>query len=270
MLKCVSVYTYEIDDPATALEEIKLQIDKKITLLENSIGIIMCNPEFIGSGAVKYLSDNLPFDCAGVTTSSQAVNGEAGEFILTVFIMTSDDAFFKAGVTASVDENIDTPVKNAVGEITAGISEIPKLAIIFPPLILKYAGDAYINALKQVIPDVPVFGTIAIDDSLNFEESETIYNGKNYKTAMPFVLCYGKINPRFLIGTLPENKTMPYKGEITKSSGPFVQEINNINAYKYFESIGFARQRRPDIFLYCPPHDDAANRSFDRFGNLKR
>ena len=56
---------------------------------------------------------------------------------------------------------------------------------------------------------------------------------------MPFILCYGNINPRFIVGTFPEDKVMPYRGEITKSNGSLVSEINNINAYKYFESIGF-------------------------------
>ena len=240
MLKCASVYTYEIDDPSVAFEEIKAQLDKKITFLEHSVGIIMCHTEFISSGVVKHISDNLPFDLAGVTTSSQAVNGAVGELILTIFVMTSDDVWFRTGVTESVSEGIYEPTKAAFDKVTTGLSEIPKLALIFLPLLLKYAGDAYINAWKQIIPNAPIFGTIATDDTIKFEGSETIYNGISYKTAMPFVLCYGNINPRFLVGTLPEDKVMPYKGEITKSSGPFVQEINNINAYKYFESIGFA------------------------------
>ena len=33
LLKCASVYTYEIDDPKTALEEIEAQLNEKITLL---------------------------------------------------------------------------------------------------------------------------------------------------------------------------------------------------------------------------------------------
>ena len=240
MLKCASVFTYEIDDPEIALNEIKSQLQKKITLLKNSVGIIMCHTEFIKSGVVKYINENLPFNLAGVTTSSQAVNGEAGELILTIFVMTSDDAWFKTGVTESLDEDLIDPIKTAFEKASLGLSRIPKLALLFPPLFLKYSGDAYIDAWKQISADVPVFGTIATDDTLTFEGSETIYNGKNYKTSMPFVLCYGNINPRFLIGTLPEDKVMPYKGEITKSKGPFVQEINNISAYEYFESIGFA------------------------------
>ena len=253
MLKCASVYTYEIDDPAIALEDIKKQLDSKITLLENTTGIIMCHPEFIGSGTVKYLAQHLPFDLAGATTSSQAVNNEAGELILTVFVMTSDDVQFRVGITDNVSEDIVEPVKKAFNKAASGLSEMPKLAVIFPPLILTYAGDAYIDAWKQVMPDVPVFGTIAIDDTLTYEGSETIFNGESYKTAMSFVLCYGNISPRFLVGTLPSDKVMPYRGEITKSEGPFVREINNINAYKYFENIGFASNGTlTESFLFVP------------------
>ena len=240
MLKCASVYTYEIDDPKVALGEIKSQIDQKLRLLGNTVGIVMCHPDFINTGVLKYISENLPFPVAGETTSSQAVNGEAGEFILTIFVMTSDDVRFVTGVTGDLNRNIDRPIKKAFDEATAGITELPKLALIFTPLILNYAGDAYLRAWQQEIPGVPIFGTIATDDTLNFEDSTTVYNGESYKAAMPFVLCYGKINPRFIVGTLPQDKAMPYKGEVTKADGPFVSEINNVNAYKFFESIGFA------------------------------
>ena len=113
MLKCASAYTYEIDDPEAAFKEIKAQLDEKITLLEHTVGIIMCHPEFVGSGVLKHISEQLPFDSAGATTSSQAVNGEAGELILTIFVMTSDDVWFRTGVTGDLSEHIDAPVKAA-------------------------------------------------------------------------------------------------------------------------------------------------------------
>jgi len=253
MLKCASVYTREIDDQEIAFDEIKSQLDEKITLLKHSVGIIMCDPEFISSGVLKYISESIPFDSAGITTSSQAVNCKAGELILTIFVMTSDDVQFRTGVTEDLDENLDESVKKAFDKVAAGLSESPKLALIFPPLILKYAGDAYINAWKQAIPDVPVFGAITTDDTLTFEESVTICRGGSYKAAMPFVLCYGNIKPRFLVGTLPEDEVIPYKGKVTKSNGPFVHEINNINAYKYFEDIGFASNGTfAEYYLFMP------------------
>jgi hypothetical protein len=154
--------------------------------------------------------------------------------------MTSDDVQFRSGVTGDLDDGIDEPVKIALDTANCGMTEQPKLALIFPPLMLKYAGDAYINACEQVIPNVPIFGSIAVDDTIAFDGSETIHNGENYRVAMPFVLCYGCITPRFILGTLPQNKKIPYRGEITKSDGPFVKEINNISAYRFFESCGIA------------------------------
>jgi len=102
--------------------------------------------------------------------------------------MTSDDVRFRTGITEELDESVDIPVKAAFDKATTGISESPRLAIIFPPLILKNAGDAYVNAWQKIIPNVPVFGSIATDDAIISKFSETIYNGKNYKTVMPFMI----------------------------------------------------------------------------------
>ncbi|MDR0489740.1 MAG: hypothetical protein LBH28_00640, partial [Oscillospiraceae bacterium] len=240
MLRCASLYTYEIDDREIALKEIRAQLGDKIDLLAHTVGVIMCHPEFIASGVMKYLNDNLPFDLVGSTSSAQSVNDQTGELILTIFIMTSDDVWFVTGATVDLMDSINEPVKAALGKAAAAESEAPRLALIFPPLMLKYAGDAYVEACGQIIPYTPVFGAIAIEDTIPFEDSETIYNGESYKTAMSFILCYGNIKPRFLIGTLHEDKAVPYRGEITKSSGHLVQEINNISAYEYFSSLGFA------------------------------
>jgi len=253
MLKCASVYTYEIDDHSAALNEIETQLNEKIALMENTVGIVMCHPEFINSGTLRFICESLPFEIIGVTTAAQAVNDETGEMILTIFVMTSDDVRFKTGVAMNLDKGIDESVKAAFEYTAAGESEAPKLALIFPQIILNYAGDDYIKAWQQFIPGTPIFGTLAMDDTPTFEDSETIFKGENSKTAMPFVFCYGNINPRFLIRTIPEEKVMHYAGEVTKSSGPVVQEINGLNTYKYFESIGLENNGVSSVnYLFLP------------------
>lgn len=253
MLNCASVFTYEIDDCDAALAEIKEQLDSKLTLLGNSIGIILCHTEFVWSGAAKYICENLPFDVVGVTTASQAVNDTVGEMVLTLFVMTSDDVIFKPGYTESLLDDYRTPTYAAYETASAGMTEQPRLALVFPPLILKYAGDVYPNLWSEILPDTPNFGTLAIDDTVSFENSETIYNGMNSKDRMAFVLCYGNINPRFSVGALPDNNVLPYQAEVTKSDGPFVAEINNTNAYQYFAERGFADNGQPtDSFLFVP------------------
>ncbi|MCL2124781.1 MAG: FIST C-terminal domain-containing protein [Oscillospiraceae bacterium] len=240
MLKCASIHTFEIDDFDIALEQLNTQLAEKLTLLDNTIGVLMCHPEYITSGAVKHIADNLPFELAGATTSVQAVNDDIGELMLTIFVMTSDDIRFRAGVTGNLDDGIQQPTKAAYDIASAGENEAPALALIFPPLLLNYSGDEYVYAWESIIPGVPLFGTLAIEDTIPFDDSETIYKGDSFKAAMSFILCYGNINPRFYIATLEKEKAMPYKGEITKSNGAYVLEINNTNAYKYFSDIGFA------------------------------
>jgi hypothetical protein len=153
--------------------------------------------------------------------------------------MTSDDISFKTAVTECLDAGINEPLKNSVTATLADNSETPGLALVFAPLILKYSGDTYSEEMTKYIPNTPIFGSIAIDDTLTYDNCETIYNGETYRTAMVYVFCYGNINPRFIVGTFPDDKAMPYKGEITKSNGSFVSEINNTSAYNYFDSIGF-------------------------------
>lgn len=238
MLKCACLCTFELDHPELALGEIKTQLEQELVLQKYSIGIVMCHPEFIPSGIVRHLSDNLPFPIVGATTSSQCVNDHVGNLVLTIFVMTSDDIQFFTGATDPVDEDVEGPVKTAFAKVLPESVPSPKLAIVFPPLILKYPGEVYIRACEQVTPGVPIFGTIAIDDSISFEDSQTIFSGESYKNSMTFVLCCGNINPRFLIGTLPLDNALPFISTVTKSNGPFVHEINDINAYKYFKSIG--------------------------------
>jgi len=253
MLKCASVHTYEIDDPEIAFEEIKSQLDEKITLLANTVGIVMCHPEFVGCGTLKYVCENLPFDTAGVTTSSQAVNDTAGELVLTIFVMTSDDVSFITSVTGDIEESVESAINAAYERIAESIPETPKLALLFPTVFAAHAGDDYVNAWQALLPKTPSFGTFAMDDTPNFDESESIYNGDGYKNAMSFVLCCGDINPRFIVGTVPEENVMPYTGEVTKSNGACVSEINNLNTYKYFESIGFENNGASAVnYLFLP------------------
>ena len=253
VLRCASLFSYEIDDPQLALDEVLSQLNEEIELLDNTVGIIMCNPEFIETGTLEYLCEHLPFEVAGVTTSCQAVNGEVGELVLTIFVMTSDDVQFRTGLTESVIEETGKPTAAAFEAATAGQDTMPKLALIFPPRIVEIAGDVHIHEAERVIPGVPIFGAMATDDTVTFESSAAIFNGRHYKDRMPFILCYGEINPRFLIGTFPEDKAMPYKGEVTSASGSYVREINNINAYQYFEEIGFAANgARAEKYLFVP------------------
>ncbi|MCL2807188.1 MAG: FIST C-terminal domain-containing protein [Coriobacteriia bacterium] len=237
MLKCASIYTCEVDNPDVALVEIQAQLDEKISLLRHSVGVIMCHTEFITTGVLEHICAHLPFDVVGVTTASQAVNDEVSELVLTIFVMTSSDVEFITGATGSLEEQAGQEIKAAYDKCSAGVEQEPQLVLVFPPFGI-HPVDMYVNEWTSMLSRTPVFGTPAIDDTATFSECETIYNGKHSKTSMPFILCYGNINPRFLIATFSESNAVTSKAVVTKSVGNCVFEINNAAAYKYYEDKG--------------------------------
>ena len=255
MLKCASVHTSEIDDAKAALDEIKSQISEKIALLENTVAIVTCHTEFIVTGALGHICENLPFDTVGITTAGSATNSGIGEYALSIFIMTSDDTRFITGMTGGGEggEDIDGSVGAAYARAAALTAERPKLVLTFPPFFPFTLRNEYIAAWEKVAPGTPVFGSFAADDSVDFSGSETIFNGANYKNATPYILCYGNINPRFLIGPVPSGNDIPSEGVVTKSRGSYVYEINHIKAYDYLKSLDLKKElTTEDVLLLFP------------------
>ncbi len=241
MIQSASLFTYELDDPALALEELQSQLAQKLTLRQNTVGILQCDPEFLASGVFQAVCAGLPFPVAGTTTMSQAVNGEAGALMLTLLVLTSDDAVFEAGLTSPMAGDILSATRPAYEAALARLGTQPRLILVFPPLLLENAGDQYIDALEALCPGVPIFGTIAVEDSLDYARCASFANGEHGHRAMSFVLVGGQVSPRFFVATIPESRLLPYRGEITRAEGNLVHEINGVPAADYFESIGLAQ-----------------------------
>lgn len=243
MINSASIYTYELDDAQAALEELCTQLDQKLVLLPHTVGILMCDPEFMETGVYEAVCAGLPFPVAGTTTMTQAVNGTAGLLLMTIMVLTSDDVFFEVGMSEPIGPGGDilAATRGAYQVAADALPDKVKFTFLFPPLIRENAGDQYIDAFEVLCPDTPVFGTLAVDDSSAFENSFTFCNGKSSKESMAFILTTGNISPRFAIATVSDKKALPYTGEITKSEGHIVHEIDGMPAVKYFESIGFAQ-----------------------------
>ncbi|MDL2264137.1 FIST C-terminal domain-containing protein [Synergistaceae bacterium OttesenSCG-928-I11] len=256
MIQSASLFTYELDDPTVALAEIQSQLSEKLALKEHTVGILMCDPEFIETGVYRHLCENLPFPVAGATTMSQAVNGEGGILMLTLFVMTSDDVFFEAGMTAPIEAgggNIPEAMGAAYVKAAAGLPEAPRLAIVFPPLFVENAGDQYVEVFETLCPNMPVFGTIAIDDTTTFDTCFTMCGGEVSRDRLSFILLAGAVSPRFLVTALSDDNALPYAGEITRSEGHIVHEINGQSAYDYFAGLGMAKDGRLDEGLQFVP-----------------
>ena len=103
MIRLLTAVTLEIDDPRLAAEEIIQQFDTEHSLLANTAGLLFCSLDFVKSGAAEAVAKALPFETIGCTTHGIAVPGAMGEVMLTVAALTSDDVFFKTGVSDPLD-----------------------------------------------------------------------------------------------------------------------------------------------------------------------
>jgi hypothetical protein len=186
---------------------------------------------------------------------TQAVNGEVGILMLTVLVMTGDDVFFSTGLTEEISPDNDaiTPLRVSFDDAAARLPSEPKLILAFPPLIAENAGDVYVEAFAELCPGVPIFGTLAISDSVIFDNCWTLHNGEASEAKMAFIVVAGDIAPQFLIATSDDSNKMPYSGEITKSYKNIVQEINGISPYDYFVDIDLAKDGKLDEGLQFVP-----------------
>jgi hypothetical protein len=105
MIRTLTAYT-SADNRETALAEILEQLDLKKNLLKNSIGIINCHSEFIGTGIVEALCKEFPFKVIGTTTLGNSVHGGFAHMQLSIAVLTSDDIIFSSAVTEPFSRTI--------------------------------------------------------------------------------------------------------------------------------------------------------------------
>jgi hypothetical protein len=242
MIRSTSVFTYEIDDPELAAEELRSQLSEKLTLQKHSAGVMQCDPEFIKSGVASAISGVLGFPVVGGTTTTTAVNGSVGDLMLTLLVFTSDDVEFIAAHTQDVENDIFGATAASYRDTLERSSLAPKLVITFAPIIEKYGGDLYPQAFGQVRADVPVFGTQSVTEEItSYENCATICDSEVFPCEMSYLVLFGDVEPRFLFAGLPEQRFTDTNGVITKSTDNIIEKIDNVTAIKFFESIGLAK-----------------------------
>jgi hypothetical protein len=239
MIRTLTAFTENIDDPAAAAAEIRAQLEKAEGLLKNSVGIIACHYEFVLSGTTKAICENLPFDVAGTISSVQAVNDAKGTLLLVLLVLTSDEVSFKTGITGSLKGDSGKRIEESYRELCGGVR--PALIFAFAPFMIENSGDEYVNSLSRASEGVPCFGTLAIDDTQDFRDCYTVYNGEHYRDRMALILCCGDINPKFYLASISEDKLLDRAALITSSEGHILKEVNGKPVVEYFEDLGLTR-----------------------------
>ncbi|GHV13660.1 hypothetical protein FACS1894219_08770 [Clostridia bacterium] len=242
MIKAITAFTYEVDDRETAVEELLAQLDLKSNLLKNSVGIISCYSEFIGSGIVKAISDALGFPAVGSTTLSNVVKGtDSSYMLLTLTVLTSDDVSFTVGVSEDILSADRSILERAYKSAAETLDESPKLMISFVPLLMNVGGDFFVNSMNEISGGVPNFGTLSVDHTEDYHEARVIANGEEYVNRYAFILLSGNVTPRFYMAGISQEKIFTEKGIATASAGNQLISVNDKPVGDYLESLGLKR-----------------------------
>ncbi|MDR0387531.1 MAG: FIST C-terminal domain-containing protein [Treponema sp.] len=241
MIKTITAFTFEVDEPDTAAAEILEQIEGK-GLCKNSLGILICYSDFVTSGVAQAICAAVPFDVIGMTTAGTAVPGAAGELMLSFMVLTSDDTEFVTGSVDIPDRDIDGPIGRAYREACAKHPGRPAMMIPFVSFIESLGGEVIAQSLDKISEGLPLFGSLSVDLSKDFSLNRSIHNGKAGKRQVVFALLYGDLHPSFFLASLSEEKIQKQRGVITKSEENILMEVNNMTVIEYLQSIGIQKQ----------------------------
>jgi hypothetical protein len=242
-MKMYCATTVEIDDPELAVEQILEQLDLPKNQLKNSLGLIAMFGEFYDTGVYGEIVRALPFPCIGYTSSFCGSNGEAGDMLLSVVMMTSDTNTFG---TYQLNQ---TDTLNRIEDTRAALNELKEevYAQGKPSLIMPYFGltpstssDDLLTMLDETFDHTPVFGSVIFSsDQGQFVGFACKGDGEKCFSEMVFVVVYGELNPHFMIVTgINETVRVRNPGKVTKAVSNTLFEVNGITTKDYLVKVG--------------------------------
>ena len=240
MIKSIIAVTREIDDAAAAAAEILEAVKPEANLLKNSLGIISCFSEFAETGALEAICEALPFDCIGATTCLSAAGREIDQILFSITVLTSYDCSFKTAMIP-VSEDYEKNIAAAAAGLTDRSGENPALVLSYFPLMYNLSGDMLLSSIDEVLNGAPLFGTVAVDHTVDYSAASTIYNGEMFREAVVLGAVWGDVDVWFEVAALNENKIRKQKAVITESSGNILMGVNGKTALEYLEEIGLTR-----------------------------
>jgi small ligand-binding sensory domain FIST len=205
------------------------------------VGILTFHPEFLETGAVRAVSEALPFDTIGGTSCNVAVPGAAGDLLLSLAVLTSDEVVFKAGASLPI---VDDP-RQALEELYTRLAPAPvrpSLLLTMAPRICHIGGDEFITALDVMSGGVPLFGSIAFTYREDLSGIETCYNGSRYSNVFTLIAMFGEVNAKFHLTPSQDGGILHCGAVVTQAEGNQIHSINGLAPLRYLESVGFVEE----------------------------
>jgi hypothetical protein len=238
MIEAFSAFTSEVDDVEVAAAEILEQLSLEERLLSRTIGLVSCLPEFIESGVVAALQEALPFDLIGQTTIAAASPGSEILETLNILVITSDELEFAYGQTAPITGTDEQLLAEAYHATVAAHEGKPSLILMYVPLLLNVGGDFVVKAFDEISGQVPLFGSLVIDNTIDYHKASVIFCGEPSPDQLVFVAIYGDIKPQFYQATISHDSIFAEKGVVTSSDGNQLKTVDNMTAVEFLKSKG--------------------------------
>ncbi|MCL2498436.1 MAG: FIST C-terminal domain-containing protein [Symbiobacteriaceae bacterium] len=240
MIKSLTAYTREVDDPKMAVAEVLDMLQLEGNLGKHSLGVISCFSDFDDSGVLKAICEALPFDCIGTTTCFCSANGAMDQVMLTITVLTSDECEFHT-LLLPIDDNFQETINTSLEDFLSKVSQPPAIFLSYFPLITEISGDMILSAIDSASGGIPLFGTTATDHTLGYVAAKTIHNGIGYREAAVLGAITGAVQVSFDIASLDDSKTRRQKAVITASEGNILIGVNGKPALEYLEEIGLKK-----------------------------
>jgi hypothetical protein len=240
MIKMLTAYTCEIDDCKTAVSEILEQLDLDHNALGNSVGFVNFHSAFLETGVVKAISDALPFDTVGYTSSGCSVPGARNNIMLTAAVLTSGDVSFSSGVSAPVEDNPRERISELYSRVQSNLPGAPAFFYMIAPIMRNIPGDEFVEIVDELSGGVPIFGSLPSTHMVDFSGVYTFFNGEYYPDALVLTAMSGDIRPSFFLTNMPNDRRIRRGDLITDAEKNVIFKINGISVYEYLESIGLA------------------------------
>lgn len=230
--------TYEIDDPAIAVEELYAQLEQNLPFSTNSVGLLYCYSDMELTELAAVLHEKLDFPVIGVTAIASMDNvGGFHEMSVSLTVLTADDCEFSIRVSDPITPDVVRPqVELLYQKAVADLGTIPKLIYVLPPYQRNIMLDSYSEAFAEIAPDIPVIGGLpSCNDRI--DENLTIYNDKIYSDKIVMLAISGNINPVFSVQTVLENNEVK-RTKITKAKDNIVYEVDSRSFTNYLIDAG--------------------------------
>ena len=237
MLISQAAFTVEIDDVEAAVAEIQEQLDVSKFKTHN-LGLVSALPAFIESGVVAALQEALPFDLVGQSTigASSAQSDDLDQ--LSLLVLSSDDVEFSIAVSSPITGETTAPVSEAYGEASTAHSEKPVFILGYFPLLHTASGDYFLNAMNEASGGVPLFGCLAVDDTIDYHKSVVLYKDQSYSDQFVCVLFYGDVTPRYYVRGIACTKIIDEMGVVTSSLGSQLQTVDDAPVSEFLKGKG--------------------------------